>query len=202
MTVAPRKSAIGSAAAVLAGLAVVAALHAQAPAREDGDGIRTEHVVDTPFYTMRGPEIAMIALIQTGDELEYIGDYMALDAKRASSALRLLRHVDFDENMLLVVNAGPMEGVMLRVESVYEENGELNVDLAVSDLPPQYDRSDFGSPASNVLFPSLVTVLPRFQGRVVVHTIPGPWATAGDLRGVFLWIVPLEDETGDGENTD
>lgn len=170
-------------------------------AQDDGGDIRLRHVVDTPFYTLRGPEVPMVALIQTGDEVEYIGDYMGLDTKRAASALRLLRHVDFDEKMLLVVNGGPIEGAMLRVDSVYEEEGDLIVELVFADLPPAYGDSGFGSPTSTVYYPSLVTVLPRFQGRLVVHTIPGQWASGGDLRGVYLLIVPAEDETDAGDES-
>jgi hypothetical protein len=186
------------AAALLACLFVPAALNAPATAQESRGDIRLQHVVDTPFYTMRGPEVPMVALIQTGDEVEYIGDYMGLDVKRATSALRLLRHVDFDEKMLLVVNGGAIEGGMLRVASVYEEKGELVVEVVFADPPPQYGDSGFGSPTSSVYYPSLVTVLPRFQGRLVVHTIPGQWASGGDLRGVYLLVVPAEYETDAG----
>jgi hypothetical protein len=189
------------ASALLTCLLAIAALNTPATAQESGGDIRIKHVVDTPFYTLRGPEVPMIALIQTGDEVEYIGDYMGLDTKRATSALRLLRHVDFDEKMLLVVNGGPIEGAMLRVQSVYEEKGDLIVEVVFSDPPPQYGDPGFGSPTANVYYPSLVTVLPRFQGRLVVHTIPGQWASGGDLRGIYLLIVPAEFEPETGEDS-
>lgn len=157
----------------------------------------TYHAVDTPFHTLRGPETPMIALIQTEFELEYIGDYLELDLKRAESALRLLDYVDFEESILLVVNGGWMEGVMLRVESIYEEGGELHVVVITDDPLQRYRNSEFAAPTSQTYTPSLVSVLPRFQGRLVVHADPAEWAVGGDLRGIQLVVAPLVAEGED-----
>jgi hypothetical protein len=155
------------------------------------------HPVDTPFHTLRGPGTPMIALIQTEFELEYIGDYLDLDLKRAESALRLLDYVDFEESILLVVNGGWMEGVMLRVESIYEDEGELHVVVITDDPPQRYRDSDFASPTSQEYTPSLVTVLPRIQGRLIVHVDPADWSVSGDLRGIQLVVAPPVAETED-----
>jgi hypothetical protein len=170
------------------------------------DGERVRHGVDTPFYTLRGPDAPMIALIQTEEEVEYIGDYIGLDIKRAGSALRLLRHVDFEEYMLLVVNGGLVEGAMLRVETVFEKDGELHVEVTTEEPPQQYRDSGFGSPTSDTYSPSLVTVLPKFQGRLIVHVFPAEWATSGDLRGIELIVASSSadatEESGSGEISD
>jgi hypothetical protein len=116
-------------------------------------------------------------------------------------ALRLLRNVDFEKSMLLVVNGGPVENGMLRVDSVYEENGELNVVVVFSDPPSQYRDSEFGGSATGVYYPSLVSILPRFQGRLVVHIFPAVWMVGGDLRGINLLIrSTTEADTPDGES--
>jgi hypothetical protein len=158
------------------------------------EGKPTYYSVDTPFYTLRGPETPMIALIQTEFEVEYIGDYLELDMKRAGSALKLLGYVDFNDNILLVVNGGWMEGVMLRVESVYEQDAELHVVVVTDDPPQQYRDSEFSSPAAQMYTPALVTVIPRFQGRLIIHAVPAEWAAGGDLRGIQLVIAPLSDD--------
>lgn len=160
----------------------------------DDQGERVDHPVDSPLYTLRGPESPSIALIQTAEEVEYIGDYLELDIKRAGSALRMLRHVDFEQNMLLVVNGGRVEGAMLRVESVYDLDGELHVVVVTDDPPSQYGDSGFASPASDTFTPAVVTVLPRFQGRVVVHAFPAVWGASGDLRGVEIIVVSQSDQ--------
>lgn len=159
---------------------------------------RIDHPIDTPLYTLRGPETATVSVIQTDVEIEYIGDYLELDQDRAESALRLLGHVDFTESMLLIVNGGPVEGAMLRVGSIYEEDAVLHVVIETADPPAQQGDSDFASPASNIYTPSLVTVLPRFQGVLVVHAYPADWAASGDLRGIQL-LVTWEDESGAGD---
>jgi hypothetical protein len=102
--------------------------------------------------------------------------------------------VDFDESMLLVINGGPVENGMLRVDSVYEENGELNVVVVFSDPPMQYQDSGIGASAIHVYYPSLVAILPRFQGRLVVHVFPADWAAGGDLRGINLSVRPTPAE--------
>ncbi len=164
------------------------------------------HRVDTPFYTLRGPDAPMIAVIQTEEEVEYIGDYIGLDIKRAGSALRLLRHVDFEEHMLLVVNGGLVEGAMVRVETVYEQDGELHVEVITEEPPQQYRDSGFASPTSDTYSPSLVSVLPKFQGRLIVHVFPAEWATSGDLRGIELIVssssADVTGESGSGEASD
>jgi len=167
---------------------------------------RVDHPIDTPLYTLRGPEEPMVALIQTDIEIEYIGDYLELDEKRAKSALRLLGHVNFAESMLLIVNGGRVEGAMLRVEAIYEEGGALHVDIGMGDPPEQYRDSEFASPGSDALTPALVTVIPRFQGVIFVHAFEAEWAASGDLRGVQLVVTGREvpaDETapaGSGES--
>jgi len=182
-------------------LCAAGAMFSPAAAQESEAVKRIDHVVDTPFYTLRGPDVPIVALIQTGEEVEYIGDYLGLDSKRASSALRLLRHVDFDETMLLVINGGPVENGMLRVDSVYEENGELNVVVVFSDPPLQYQDFDSGVSPNHVYYPSLVSILPRFQGRLVVHIFPTEWLVGGDLRGINLLIrSTTEDDTPEGES--
>lgn len=186
--------------AAAAGLTVLASLaRAQKPAEDD---TQIRYGVDTPFYTLRGLDAPMIALIQTEEEVEYIGDYIGLDKKRAGSALRLLRYVDFEDSMLLVVNGGLVEGAMLRVERVYEQNGELHVEVTTEEPPAQYRDSGFGSPASDVYSPSLVTVLPKRQGSLVVHVFPAEWAISGDLRGVELIIAERLGESGGAGATD
>jgi hypothetical protein len=181
---------------------VIPALLAVAAGVAAGADDRVDYPIDTPLYTLRGPEAPMIALIQTDVEIEYIGDYIELDMKRAKSALRLLGHVDFAESMLLVVNGGRVQGAMLRVESLYEKNGALHVVVVTADPPEQYRDSDFGSPASDVLTPSLVTVLPRFEGPIFVHAYPAEWAISGDLRGVQLIVWTAEIDAGTGEQPD
>jgi hypothetical protein len=155
---------------------------------------RVDYSVDTPLYTLRGPDSPLVAIIQTDIEVEYIGDYLGLDERRAESALRLLGHVDFAESMLLIVNGGPVEGAMLRVESVYESGGALHVDVVMADPPGQYRDDGFSSPASNEFTPSLVTVLPRCEGVIFVHVFEAEWATSGDLRGIQLVVTAREDE--------
>jgi hypothetical protein len=191
-----------------AGIALdAAAQEAQDQPRQD-EIVR--YAVDTPFYTLQGPEAPMVALIQTDMEVEYIGDYLELDVGRAKKALRLLEHVNFAEGMLLVVNGGPIEGSMLRIEAVYEQYGELHVVVGTDDPPSQHRDSGFASPASNTLTPSLVAVLPRYQGPLVVHVYPADWAVSGDLRGVQIIIVPPDvgedpddrNETPDSTETD
>jgi hypothetical protein len=152
-------------------------------------GERVDYPVDTPIFTMHGPEAPLISLIQTDIEVEYIGDYLGLDMERAESALRLLGNVDFEESMLLVVDGGPVEGAMLRVDSVYEEDGALHVIVVTAPPPPQYRDSGFASPTSGQFTPAFVAVLPRFQGLLVVHVYPAEWAVSGDLRGVQLLVV-------------
>lgn len=152
-------------------------------------GERVDYPIDTPLYTMRGPEAPMVSLIQTDIEIEYIGDYLGLDMDRAKSALRLLGHVNFAESMLLVVNGGRVEGAMLRVESVYEEDGALNVVVGTADPPEQYRDSGFASPASDEFTPAFVTVIPRIEGLLIVHAYPAEWAASGDLRGVQLLVT-------------
>jgi hypothetical protein len=164
---------------------------------------RVDHPVDTPLYTLRGPEAPVAAIIQTDIEVEYIGDYLGLDERRAESALRLLGHVDFAESMLLVINGGPVEGAMLRVEAVYESGGALHVDVVMADPPGQYRDEGFSSPASNVFTPALVTVLPRYEGVIFVHAYEAEWAASGDLRGIQLVITAREDDGHkDGEGVD
>lgn len=165
-------------------LAVSAAVWAQ-PASAAG---RLQYPIDTPLHTLRGPDAPTVSIIQTDIEIEYIGDYLALDEDRSKSALRLLGRVDFAENMLLVVNGGPVEGAMLRVDSIYEEDGVLHVEIVTTDPPAQYRDSEFASPTFDWFTPALVTVLPRFQGVIVVHTFPTQWATSGDLRGIQMLI--------------
>ena len=156
---------------------------------------RVDHPVDTPLYTLRGPELRMVAIIQTDIEVEYIGDYLGLDERRAESALRLLGHVDFAESILLIVNGGPVEGAMLRVESVYESGGALHVDVVTADPPGQYRDDGFSSPASNELTPSLVTVLPRYEGVIFIHVYEAEWAVSGDLRGIQLVVTARQDDS-------
>jgi hypothetical protein len=161
---------------------------------------RVDHPVDTPLYTLRGPEAPLVAIIQTDIEVEYIGDYLGLDERRAESALRLLGHLDFAESMLLVVNGGPVEGAMLRVESVYESGGALHVDVVTADPPAQYRDEGFSSPATNEFTPSLVTVLPRYEGVIYVHAYQAEWAASGDLRGIQLVVtVRVEDKGASDE---
>jgi hypothetical protein len=150
---------------------------------------RVDYPIDTPLYTMRGLEAPVVSLIQTDIEIEYIGDYLGLDMERAKSALRLLGHVDFAESMLLVVNGGRVEGAMLRVDSIYEEGGVLHVVVVTADPPEQYRDSGFASPASDEYTPAFVTVIPRFEGLLVVHAYPAEWAAGGDLRGVQLLVT-------------
>jgi len=176
----------------LALLAVVGAAFTPAAAGE-----RVQHPIDTPLYTLRGPEASTVSVIQTDIEIEYIGDYLGLDNDRSKSALRLLGHVDFAESILLIVNGGVVEGAMLRVDSIYEEDGVLHVVIVTADPPEQYRDSGFASPASDQYTPALVTVLPRFQGLLIVHAFPGEWASSGDLRGIQLLVT-----TGNGEATD
>jgi hypothetical protein len=182
---------------VVSSLVAAAQALAQEEEQQEPAG-RIYYTVDTPFYTLRGPEQPMVALIQTEMEVEYIGDYLELDMNRAKSALRLLGHVDFVDNMLLIVNGGPIEGAMLRVDSVYEEEGELHVVVVAADPPEQFRDSDFSSPTDQTYTPSLVTVVPRFQGRIVVHSFATDWAASGDLRGVQLLVIPTAEEAGTG----
>jgi hypothetical protein len=170
-------------------IASVLAVAALVTARAD-DEERASYPVDTPLYTLHGPPAPSVALIQTDIEIEYIGDYMGLDMGRAESALKLLGHVNFAESMLLIVNGGRVEGAMLRVDSVYMEDDALHVVVVTANPPSQYGDSQFSPPASNELTPSLVTVLPRFQGLIIVHAYPAEWAASGDLRGVQLLVVP------------
>jgi hypothetical protein len=179
---------------LLPALAVTPATAQDPP--EGGDEI-VRYTVDTPFYTLQGPEAPMVALIQTEMEVEYIGDYLELDVGRAKSALRLLEHVEFAENMLLIVNGGRVEGAMLRIESVYAQGGELHVVIGTDDPPSQSRDSGFASPASDTLTPSLVAVLPRFQGLMVVHVFPADWALSGDFRGLQVIIAPTQAEGDD-----
>jgi hypothetical protein len=171
-------------------IAVLIAVHSTPAslAMTDEPPKTVHHPVDTPFFTLQGPDAPMIALIQTVEEVEYIGDYLDLDLKRARSALRLLRHVDFEESMLLVVNGGPVEGAMLRIDTVYEQSGELYVWVTSEEPPQQYRDSAFMSPASETFTPSVVAVIPRFQGRLVVVAYEADWAASGDLRGVELVV--------------
>jgi hypothetical protein len=167
-------------------------------------GERVQYPIDTPLYTLRGPEASTVSLIQTDIEIEYIGDYLGLDEDRSKSALRLLGHVDFAESILLIVNGGVVEGAMLRVDSIYEEDGVLHVVIVTADPPAQYRDSDFASPAAGQYTPSLVTVLPRFQGLLIVHAFPGEWASSGDLRGVQLLVTSGNEEAtkeGSDNNT-
>jgi hypothetical protein len=162
-----------------------------------GEGERVDYPVDSPLYTLHGPDWPMIALIQTGEELEYIGDYLHLDMERAENALRMLRHMDFEQSMLLIVNGGLVEGAMLRIQSVFQLEGELHVVVVTDEPPQQYLDSGFASPTSDILTPSVVTVLPKFQGRVVVHSFPAQWAVSGDWRGVEVVVPFPSDEGGD-----
>jgi hypothetical protein len=168
---------------------------------------RVNHPIDTPLYTLRGPESSTVSIIQTDIEIEYIGDYLGLDQGRSKSALRLLGHVDFAESMLLIVNGGPVEGAMLRVESIYEEDGVLHVVIVTAEPPTQQRDTEFAPPAAGQLTPSLVTVLPRFQGTLIVHAFPGEWATSGDLRGIQLLVAfddgrPTDDESPNSTKDD
>ncbi len=179
---------------MMMGLAACALVIVPASAQEPGAGERVDFAVDTPFFTTRGTESPMMALIQTEEEIEFIGDYLGLDLSRAETALRLLTYVDFEDKMLLVVNAGPMTNGMLRVDAVYELDTELHVEIVLADIPDRYRDSESGTSALSPNYPSLVTVLPRYQGSVTVHTVPGPWTTSGDLRGIGLLIVPVTGE--------
>jgi hypothetical protein len=87
---------------------------------------------------------------------------------------------------------------MLRVESIYEEEGALHVVIVTADPPSQYRDSDFAAPAAGIYTPSLVTVLPRFRGVLVVHAYPADWAASGDLRGIQL-LVTWGDESAAGD---
>lgn len=153
-------------------------------------GEKVFHPIDTPLYTLNGPEAPSVSLIQTDIEVEYIGDYLGLDMGRAESALKLLGHVNFAESMLLLVSGGRVEWAMLRVDSIYEEDGALHVVVVTADPPEQYRDSGFAPPASDELTPALVTVLPRYQGLIVVHAYSAQWAASGDLRGIQLLVVP------------
>ncbi len=59
--------------ALLLVIAGVVLLPAEIACAQDTSN-EVRHRVDTPFYTLRGPDAPMIAVIQTEEEVEYIGD--------------------------------------------------------------------------------------------------------------------------------